>query len=293
MSTRLLHIPKTDFSARFNEVKVNIFEFPGGEVGVKIIDTINLKNNDEFIIYAKIQKSSDFMAVALLKNAIENLAAESELKVKISLSMGYVPYARQDRVCDAGESNSIKVFANLINSLNFDSVVIVDPHSDVAPALINKVKVIPQHKVFEFAAKESKILKKFFEENFDNYIFVAPDAGALKKVYKVSNDVACCNKIRDTKDGKILGMNLSQGNVKGKACLILDDICDGGRTFTECAKILRENGAIKVGLFVTHGILSKGLDCLKNDLDFIVTTDSLNGPEEFGYCERVKIFFKN
>jgi ribose-phosphate pyrophosphokinase len=102
-------------------------------------------------------------------------------------------------------------------------------------------------------------------------VLISPDAGAEKKIKELGNllssnekkvPLLCARKVRDTLTGAILATEI-YGDVQGRDLIILDDICDGGRTFVELAKALRNQGAGDLYLYVTHGIFSKGLTELK------------------------------
>ena len=245
---------------------VKQFTFPGGEVGVQIM-TPATSTSEIVTIKAHIKNSDDILALLQVSDAVDR-QYESVKKI---LNLNYVPYARQDRVCNEGESLSIKVFANLINSCGFYKVKILDPHSDVTPALINNCVV-----------KESyDVLKK----NLNDYYIVAPDAGAYKKAHKwaekfQAKGVITANKVRDVRTGNILGVKVDQ-DVEDLKLFVVDDICDGGRTFIELARCFGLKPA-KLKLFVTHGIFSKGLNGLIEAYDHIYTTNSFHGdvPEE-------------
>lgn len=260
----------SNVSLRYNnhrEIDVEFFSFPGGERHVKIkadftgprAFPFNLHNN--FRIYASLKTPGDFFDVALLADAVRRLPGYRDGRVVLDLVCPYIPYARQDRACVAGEPHSIKVFAGLLNSLNFNNIYVLDPHSDVTPALIDNIIVMEQHEVWR--------------NDYGNKVLVAPDAGALKKIYKFNHPhVACLNKKRDVTNGAILGTEIASGDVAGKDCVIIDDICDGGKTFIESAKVLRAAGANRVELKVTHGIFSKGLKpLLEGGIDFISTAN--------------------
>jgi ribose-phosphate pyrophosphokinase len=166
------------------------------------------------------------------------------------------------------EPFSLKVFADLLNSLNLGSVEMWDAHSDVAPALINRCTVIPQ---WELAQKTIP------QEYINARLFVSPDAGAYKKVSKLIPDdqrIAIGVKNRDSQ-GNITHTDVfSPVPIEGQNCVIVDDICDGGRTFIELAKTLKDKGADSVILYVTHGIFSKGIDVLREHIDHVYTTNS-------------------
>jgi len=184
--------------------------------------------------------------------------------------MPYIPYARQDRVCNEGESLSIVVFAQLINSCGFSEVRVVDPHSDVAPALLKNATI----------TESCGLLKK----DLSSYYVVAPDAGAYKKAYKWAQKrnalgVITANKVRDVKTGRVVSVTVDK-DVAGLNLLVVDDLVDGGATFKELAKCL--TAAHKVDLWVTHGIFSKGIKELTDTYNHIYTTNSFHGivPDE-------------
>ena len=188
------------------------------------------------------------------------------------LTYPYFPYARQDRIIKEQEPFSLKIFCELLNSQNFNSVTVYDPHSDVTPALIKNCKVIHQWHI-----ANSIIPRELLDD--PNVIFVSPDAGAYKKVSKlITNDyrIAIGTKVRGSKGDIIKTELYSPVDLKGKTCVVVDDICDGGRTFIELGKVLKHKGAEKLHLYITHGIFSAGLDELLKYFDCIYTTDSFN-----------------
>src|ERR1035437_7691288 len=107
--------------------------FKGGEVRVTIPSTGLEDGKVECRIKALLFNSNDVMALVMIVDALRELSIE-----KIRLTMPYVPYGRQDRVCNHGEAFSIKAFAQIINSLQFTSVVVYDQHSDVTMACIDR-----------------------------------------------------------------------------------------------------------------------------------------------------------
>ena len=169
----------------------------------------------------------------------------------------------------AGESLSIKVVADFINSLGFTTVFCEDIHSDVGVALINNLVHIKQ----EACAWN---LPNF--ERPANTILVSPDAGAAKKVFAVAkklgyNEVVTASKERDVATGRIVSTVVElPDNFELKTYLIVDDICDGGRTFIELAKAIKNavnyNGE-RICLYVTHGIFSAGMDVFNGYIDKI------------------------
>ena len=169
-----------------------------------------------------------------------------------------------------GEPLSVKVYADIINMLGFRKVIVFDPHSDVTPAVLDNCEVIPNHRFIELITK--KITSPV--------LLVSPDAGALKKIYKVSEflggvEVVECGKRRDVRTGNLAGFTVHADDLGGKDCLIVDDICDGGGTFIGLANVLKSKNAGKLYLAVSHGIFSRGFDELEACFETIFTTDSI------------------
>jgi len=267
------------------------FVFPGGEISVKLKhDNYNfLYENADCSIVARLHNANDIMELIMVKDAVGRLNHIPKVP-QINLLMPYVPYSRQDRVCDKGESFSLKAFCDIINSLNFNRVTICDPHSEVTPALLNNVKVISQ---FDLINKNLELTKRI-----RNTVLVSPDAGANKKTSEIAkylehSSFVRADKLRDLTNGNILETIVYCDNFKGKDVLVCDDICDGGRTFIELAKVCKTKNCGKFILYVTHGIFSKGTAILFNSgIDEIWTTNSFEWrliPSEMAFHERVKV----
>lgn len=178
--------------------------------------------------------------------------------VSIELRMPYIPHARQDRKV-SGRFFTLKTFAKMINQMNFSKVVVLDPHSDVSTALIDRcyemLKPIELLKV-----KEGTVL-------------MYPDAGAAKK-YKADNTCIIGNKHRNS-EGRIDSYELLNFVEGTKSVCIVDDICSYGGTFIAAAKALREKGVETIGLIVSHceDNILKGE--MFNYIDFVYTSDSI------------------
>ncbi len=235
-----------------NNQKIKFFNFSGGECHISIED-IKLKPATE--IKAYLYNSDDIMRLLMTVDAIR----QADPNIIIDLEIPYFPYARQDRVCNKGEAISAAVMADLINGLNCRSVSVIDPHSPVIEQRLNNCRVISQAEMIQGAVSDFIISKKL--------TLVSPDKGATEKTKEAAHllglsNVISCSKVRDTKTGHITHSDV-HGDVTGKDLIILDDICDGGRTFTELGRTLKERGANDIYLYVTHGIFSKGLDALR------------------------------
>lgn len=239
------------------DVKTEVIHFPVGEVHVRIknspprpVDILFEYQNDQEII--ELLMTCD--ALKRSRHTIHNLY------------IPYVPFSRQDRINEVGECFSLAVFCNLINSIDAENVIVTDPHSDVTPALLKNCTVIDQHHIF---------LETLVSRHRDYYL-ISPDGGALKKIYKLATlvkpiDVIECSKKRDTSTGAIKETHIPLNDFDGKDCYIVDDICDGGRTFIEIAKVLKQRNAGKVILMVTHGFFTKGLEVFDGLIDEIYT----------------------
>ena len=245
--------------------KHDTFKFSGGEIQVKINDGYHFEGED-IGITARIKSPDDLVELSLVCNALQPFGKE------IAVLMPYLPYARQDRRCVSGEAHGVSYILNYINSLaGVVAVYVLDLHSDVAlvDPLISEVT-------------QDRILESYHYEFSDYKTLVSPDAGSLKKIYKAAKalgitDIVKADKVRDTATGEILATEVHGGSLEGKNVLIVDDICDGGRTFIELSKVLKDKGAERVGLYVTHGIFSKGLTPLiESGIDELFTTDSWN-----------------
>jgi len=252
------------FNSSLEEIESKSFLFSGGEVHIKLQDSA-----EEVLVSARLNDSNEVMKLLLAVDALRRNGSKN-----ISVFIPYLPYARQDRVMVAGEPLSIKVMCNLINSCGFDKVYIFDVHSEVSLALLDNCELI----------SNSSLAKQVLRERTD-YLLVSPDAGALKKIYKLAealmytSDIVLCNKVRDVSNGKIKQITVDQHDLGGKDCFIIDDICDGGATFIGVAKELKKRNSGKVSLIVSHGIMSHGETELAEWIDHIYTTDSIKDSE--------------
>jgi len=262
-----------------SDIRFNNMVFPDGQPHIKI-DMDSLKGIDRrqpLRILTRIANANDLLLTLFIKNTLDYL--EFEL---VELHVSYLLAARMDRVMLDGEPFSLKVVAAMLNRGQFKKVKIFDPHSEVATALIDRSYALPNHQYVKAA------LDDYFQRNpAAEYCLVSPDAGALKKIHKLAqfldaDNVVECMKERDVKTGNLTSFKTTAEHLNGQTCFIVDDICDGGGTFAGTAKMLKEKGADKVNLIVSHGIFSKGT--VIEAVDEIYTTDS------FRVVEKVKCF---
>ena len=249
------------------------FTFPAGEVSIKLNNNYGyFEYGGENTILARIQNSDDLFKLALLKDALGRMD-----KNPINLFLPYVPYARQDRVCDKGEAFSLKVFANFLNSLQFNKVTVIDPHSLVSEALIDRVKVITQLDII------NKNLE--FSKRAAGCMLISPDAGANKKTAEVAaffnhSSFVRADKLRDLTNGKIKETIVYYDDFYGRDVCVVDDIIEKGGTFLLLAQELRKKNCGKIILYATHGVFggkekdSVIQNLLSNGIDEIWTTNS-------------------
>jgi len=235
------------------------FKFPGGENHIRLSTGDTNFNQD-----VTIESDGNVMELLLATDALRRCGV-----VNIDLLLPYVPYARQDRVMVPGEPLSIKVYCDLINSQGFRKVFTLDNHSPVSTALINNVVEISSWRMLDIL---------FY--GGDNIALFCPDAGAAKRVGAIgraySYPVIQCEKVRNLKTGEITGTKVRCGDMSGIDCYIIDDICDGGRTFIEIAKVLKTKNPRSINLYVSHGIFSKNLNVFEGLIDFVNTTILFN-----------------
>lgn len=255
-----------------------IINYPGGELQVRLLgDTLAaLKRHAEgpweVDLIARIYTPEDIIILSLLASAIYGV----DPRLRIHLHLPYLPYARADRRFVEGDCYGLATFAAIINALKFDSVITLDPHSSVAETQIERlVKTSPKHyieRAISLFAKANKV------KSVD---ILLPDAGAYDRytgmisrvIDGVDTHFYCATKKRNPSTGEFMGFEVP--DTTGPT-LMVDDICDGGGTFIGIANELRKNGTNHpLGLYVTHGIFSKGFGPLEDaGIEYTYCTDS-------------------
>ena len=248
-------------------VNTNIKNFADGEIYVEINE--NIRGNSVFVIQSTSQPANDnLMELLLCIDALKRSSAKN-----ITAVIPYFGYARQDRKVVPRTSISAKLVSNLITKAGADRVVTVDLHAGQIQGFFD----IPVDNLFAtpiFARHAKKKIKS------KNLICVAPDVGgterarALGKLLNVG--LAIVDK-RRPKPGQSQVMNVI-GDVKGKTCIIVDDIIDSGGTIVNAAKALKDRGAKEVYVYITHGVLSgEAVKKIKNSvIKNLVITDTID-----------------
>lgn len=193
----------------------------------------------------------------------------------------YIPYlchSRQDRVKNPEDVFTLRTFARVINSMNFERVYVWDAHSNVGPALIDRCVDVPAQNYIEEAIKQLGYAK-------NSICLFFPDEGARKRYGTMFPDYpqAFGIKKRNWETMRIEGYDIiGEENIKDKYVLIIDDICSYGNTFVKAAEAIKAAGAVDISLYITHceEAISKG-DIFKKDIfENIFTTNSLVRSEE-------------
>lgn len=243
-------------------MKYEIRKYKDGQVAAKITEAGDLD--------IKIRGNSyeDLFSIATIKEAwdAENVMKKTALA---SLTIYCLIGQRSDRRFNPQESFDLKVIAKFINSMSFDQVNILHPHSPISLALIDHA----------YALSHFEYVEKAYHE-IGNPVLVSPDAGAYKATHeiaeKLNTDLVPSNKVRIEGAPSIS----VQGDVQDKDCLIVDDLADGGRTFKILAATLKEQGAARVFLYVTHAQFNYGFEDLKESVDHVYCTNSYQEIED-------------
>lgn len=203
----------------------------------------------------------------------------------MNLFIDYMPYSRMDRAQD-GHCFSLKHVADFINTVGFETIEVVEPHSQVTLDLLNRSRPVWA------TAKLAPVAMHWMAFDKKRDFLVLPDAGAYKRYSEIMGDVlskchvAVLKKKRDFETGKIQGLEIdylvtrgkSQGGYGAKA-LIIDDLSSRGGTFVGAADLLREAlGFTYVALLVTH-MEPAGLNVnMRTKLDRVFCTDTITFP---------------
>ncbi len=261
-------------------VNSSIRKFSDGEIYIEINE--NIRGNSIFIIQSVSSPANDnLMELLLCIDALKRSSAKN-----ITAVIPYFGYARQDRKVVPRTSISAKLVSNLITNSGADRVVTLDLHSGQIQGFFD----IPVDNLFATPIFARHIKRKIKTKKM---ICVAPDVGgtararALGKMLNVG--LAIVDKRRPA-PGKSVVMNVI-GNVKGKTCIIVDDIIDSGGTIVNAAKILKQRGARDVHVYVSHGVLSGDAveKIRKSQIKNLVITDTIDNSQKVKKAKNIEI----
>jgi ribose-phosphate pyrophosphokinase len=261
-------------------VNSSIKKFSDGEIYIEINE--NIRGNSIFIIQSVSYPANDnLMELLLCIDALKRSSAKN-----ITAVIPYFGYARQDRKVVPRTSISAKLVSNLITKAGADRIVTVDLHAGQIQGFFD----IPVDNLFSTPIFSRHIKKNI---NKKNLICVAPDVGGVERARALGKmlniGLAIIDKRRPT-PGKSQVMNVI-GNVKGKTCLIVDDIIDSGGTIVNAAKALKDRGAKEVHVYVTHGVLSgEAVEKIKKShIKNLVLTDTIDNDTKVKNAKNIHV----
>jgi len=261
---------------KFNNAIVSQNHFPDGTLRLLDFPT-NVVENENQIMWKYENDAELFTVICITKHIKNNFP-----RVKVSLYVPFFPHSRMDRVKNIDEVFTLKYFCQVINDLGFDQVNILDPHSNVTPALLDRVSLMAVEPLIKRALDLCKA----------DYVYF-PDEGAMKRYGDMvdGKQLLTGHKKRDWGTGKIVGLEITgtegqtfeEGHFMGCSVLMVDDIISYGGTLAYSADELKRLGFKHIYAYATHtensildeekGTLLKRLN--DGTVDMIYTTDSL------------------
>lgn len=246
---------------------VKITKFPNGESLIK--SDFVARNGENYVVSMKFESDEDLAHLMMIKNHMD------EVNASCILQLPYVPYSRMDRT-EGVNVSTLKAMCKFINGLNFKEVHVLEPHSDVCVALLDRSIQ------YDFTVKQ--LLPLAIEElgldlNGSDYL-VFPDGGAEKRYAKQVDvkNILTAIKHRDFETGEIKSLEVFGAPTEKFNAVIVDDLCSRGGTFMLTAEKLKELGADKIYLIVTHCENTIfGGEVLKEDspIEIVFTTNSI------------------
>ena len=259
--------------------KAVVRRFADMEVFVEIQE--NVRGEDMFVIQSTSFPANDnLMELLVIIDALKRASAR-----RITAVMPYFGYARQDRKVGPRTPISAKLVANLIAGAGANRVLTVDLHAGQIQGFFD----IPADNLYAEPVM-AKDIKDYL--NSDNLMIISPDVGGVLRARALAKrlgaDLAIVDKRRE-RAGQSEVMNII-GEVKGRVCLLIDDIVDSGGTICNAAEAAIKEGAKEVYAYASHGVLSGGAVARIRDskLKSLVTTDSIDATEEIRKCPNIR-----
>lgn len=266
----LLDLPLSD---------TNVKRFADKEVFVSIDE--NVRGKDVFIIQSTSFPANDhLMELLICIDALRRASAR-----RITAVIPYFGYARQDRKSEGRTPISAKLVANMIVTAGADRVLTMDLHAGQIQGFFD----IPVDNLFAGPVIREDIRKHYGTKNL---MFISPDVGGVVRTrgiaMRLGADIAIVDKRRPN-PGESKVMNII-GDVKGRVCILIDDIVDSGGTLTGAADALLEQGAIEVSAYCSHGVLSNGAAerIANSSLKELVITNSIEQPQQVNNAANIR-----
>jgi ribose-phosphate pyrophosphokinase len=260
--------------------RANVAQFSDGESTVEILEHVRGKHC--VVLQSTCSPANDhLMEVMLMCDALRRASAE-----KITAAVPYFGYARQDRrVRSSRVPISAKVVANMLQSVGVDRVLTMDLHSDQIQGFFD----IPVDNIYAAPI----ILADVWQQTYPNLMVVSPDVGGVVRARAFAKQMDCDLAIIDKRRPKA---NVSEvmniiGDVRGRVCMIMDDMVDTAGTLTKAAQALKDHGADRVVAYCTHAVLSGGAveRVAMSALDELVVTDSIPLSKEAKAIGRIRV----
>ena len=247
-------------------VDATIKKFPDKEIFVEIKE--NVRGEDVFVIQSTSFPANDHVMELLITiDALKRGSAK-----RIAAIVPYYGYARQDRKSGPRTPISAKLVANLISIAGANRALMVDLHAGQIQGFFD----IPTDNLFAAPVFISDIKKKFESKNT---IIVSPDVGGVVRARAIAKRVDCDLAIIDKRRERASVSEVVNiiGEVEGKNCILIDDICDTAGTLTNAATALKNDKAKSVFAYITHGVLSDpAIERIENSpIDKMIITDSI------------------
>jgi ribose-phosphate pyrophosphokinase len=265
-----------------NLVDARVERFNDQEIFVEVYE--NVRGEDMYIIQSTSNPANDnLMELLIMTDALKRSSAD-----RITAVIPYFGYARQDRRAKARTPISAKLVANLLTEAGVDRILTLDLHA----AQIQGFFDIPVDNLYASPVFALDILHHF-KGQLNDVMVISPDVGGVARARELAKRIGAPLSIVDKrreKAGEVAGMTVI-GDVSGKKCIIVDDICDTAGTLCKAAEVLVENGATEVHAYITHGVLSGPAveRVSKSVMKSLVITDSIEPTEAVKNCENIRI----
>ncbi|WP_265500492.1 ribose-phosphate pyrophosphokinase [Paracoccus beibuensis] len=256
--------------------------FNDAEIFVEVYE--NVRGEDMYIIQPTSNPANDnLMELLIMVDALKRSSA-----ARITAVIPYFGYARQDRRAKARTPISAKLVANLLTEAGIDRVLTMDLHA----AQIQGFFDIPVDNLYA-APVFALDVQHHFRGRMDELMVVSPDVGGVARARELATRIGAPLSIVDKrreKAGEVAEMTVI-GDVAGKACIIVDDICDTAGTLCKAAQVLTDNGATEVHAYITHGVLSDPAveRVSKSVMKSLVITDSIQPTEAVKNAPNIRI----
>ncbi|MDR9485902.1 MULTISPECIES: ribose-phosphate pyrophosphokinase [Sediminimonas] len=263
-------------------VDARVERFNDQEIFVEVFE--NVRGEDMYIIQPTSNPANDnLMELLIMADALRRSSA-----ARITAVIPYFGYARQDRRSKARTPISAKLIANMLVGTGIERVLTMDLHA----AQIQGFFDIPVDNLYA-APIFALDIKHQFGPDMSDVMIVSPDVGGVARARelaaRINAPLAIVDKRRE-KPGEIAEMTVI-GDVTGKKCIIVDDICDTAGTLCKAAEVLLESGASEVHSYITHGVLSgPAVERITNSvMKSLVITDTIEAPEPVRNAPNIRI----